>query len=146
MFNLGEIFDRAKGKDNLSLEYKATDNAKEQVRKLMLDMGCPDPEQHQMPKVALERYCEKMQIGFDASGNITSIQLPSSIEEIVYRKKDDRYLRDDIMNELVKREDSLVVTKMMLSDMVDEYKHLADCNVPYNATIETVVDRALEEY
>lgn len=139
-----EIYERAIGADFLEPALKAKDEARWQVRELMVDLGCPDPEKDEIPEESIEDYCEKMQIEFDDWGNIISIRLPAYIQELAYRRKHDDYLRDDIQRELENRNDLPDVTEEMIKQMMVKYRKIADCNVPYNASIESAVDLVLK--
>lgn len=139
-----EIYERADGAACGDSALKAKDEARGQVRNLMVDLGCPDPEQDEIPEESIEEYCWKMNIDFDDCGNIISIQLPDYIQELAYRCKDDDYLREDIQNELENRKDLPEVTDEMIEQMMDKYRKIADCNVPYNVSIETAVDLVLK--
>lgn len=139
-----EIYERADGAACGEQTLKAKDEARWQTRNLMVDLGCPDPEQDEIPEESIEEYCQKMHIDFDDCGNIISIQLPDYIQELAYRHKDDDYLRKDIQNELENRKDLPEVTDEMIEQMMDKYRKIADCNVPYNVSIETAVDLVLK--
>lgn len=139
-----EIYERAEGAGCGELPLEAKDEARWQTRDLMVDLGYLDPEQEEIPEESIEEYCEKMQIEFDDCGNIISIQFPEYIMEMVYRQKDDEYLRNDIMNELEKRKDLPEVTGDIIDRMMLSYRKIADCNVPYNSSIEAAVDLILK--
>ncbi len=139
-----EIYERADGASCGEQTLKAKDEARWQTKNLMVDLGHPDPEQEEIPEDCIEEFCKKMNIKFDDSGNVISIQLPKHIREMVYRQKDDEYLREDIMNELGERKNLPEVSDEIISRMMQEYRHIADCNVAYNATIEMAVDRVLK--
>lgn len=70
--------------------------------------------------------------------------MPDYIREMVYREKDDEYLREDILNELDERKDTSYVSEDMIQRMMQEYRHIADCNISHNSTIETAVDNILK--
>lgn len=139
-----EIYARADGAGFGEPPLDAKDEARWQTRNLMVDLGCPDPEQDEIPEESIGGFCKKMDIGFDGSGNIISIQFPAHIMEMVYRQKDDEYLRNDIMSELEERKDLPEVTGEMVARMMSCYRKIADCNVPYNASIEAAVDLILK--
>ncbi len=139
-----EIYEKADGAACGEPALKAKDEARWQTRHLMMDLGCPDPENDEIPEVIIEDYCEKMHIGFDDCGNVISIQLPDYIQELAYRCKDNDYLWQDIMNALENRKDLPEVSEKMIVQMMWKYWKIADCNVPYNVSIETAVDLVLK--
>lgn len=144
MLSWNEICNRADGKAHLSPELKAKDEARWRVGRLMVENGEPDPENDEIPEESIERYCDRFCIRFNESGNIAGYELPETIAEAVYRQRDDEYLKQDIMHELEERKDFPEVSEEMIYRMMQEYRHIADCNVPYNSSIETAVDNILK--
>lgn len=139
-----EIYDRAYGAACGESTLKAKDEARYQMRNMMMDLGCHDPEDDEIPEETIEDYCEKFHIEFDDYGNITSIQLPDYIQELAYRCKYDDYLREDIQNELDNRKELPEVTDELIEQMMIKYRKIADCNIPYNVSIEMAVDLVLK--
>lgn len=149
MLSWNEICDRADGKAHLSPELKAKDEARGQVGRLMVDNGEPDPEHDEIPEESIERYCDRFYIRFNESGNIVWYDLPDKIAEAVYRQRDDEYLKQDILRAIAEEFElcgqmSLEVSEENVYQMMQEYRHRADCNVPYNSTIESVVKQFLK--
>lgn len=150
MYSWNEICDRADGSAHLSPELKAKDEARWQVGRLMVDNGESDPEHDETPEESIERYCERFCIRFDESGNIAGYELPEKIVETVYRQKDDYYLKQDVINAIAEmfsesREMSLTVSNEQIDDIMRIYRHDADCNIPYNSTIENAIKQVLGE-
>ena len=142
--NWNEIFESAVGAGCGEPALKTKDEARDQTRTLMMELGHPDPDEEDCPEDCIEAFCEKLSISFDESGNIVSVGFPDHIREMIYREKDDEYLREDILNELEERKDFPDVSEDMIQRMMQEYRHIADCNIPYNSTIEAAVDSILK--
>ena len=142
--NWNEIFENAVGPGCGEPVVEAKDEARRQVRNLMIAFGNPDPNDVDYSELYIEMFCEKLSVCFDESGNITSVRLPDYIKDMIYREKDDEYLRDDILNELEERKDFPDVSEDMIQRMMQEYRHIADCNISYNSTIEAAVDSILK--
>lgn len=140
-----EIYERADGAACGDSTLKAKDEARHQVRQFVMEIGCPDPDDDEIPEETIEGYCNGMNIQFDSCGNIIGLNLPYGIEEIIYRRKEDYYLREDLKAMVYELygADSKDATDEQLDRMMQIYRHRADCNVPYNSTIESAVKEVL---
>lgn len=72
-----------------------------------------------------------------------NIKLPHSVEDIIYRKKADGYLMDDLTSMVQNLYGDRELTEEQMHKMVELYWHDEDCNVPMNDTLEKVVEKVL---
>lgn len=72
-----------------------------------------------------------------------NIKLPHSVEDIIYRKKADGYLMDDLTSMVQNLYGDREITEEQMHKMVELYWHDEDCNVPMNDTLEKVVEKVL---
>lgn len=70
-FRWNELFDRANGKSWFNDELKAKDEARNQVRKLVLSKGYEDLDGAECPEDEVDSYCRIFDVRFDEHGNIT---------------------------------------------------------------------------
>ena len=86
----------------------------------------------------------RWKIQFDESGNIAGLELPHWVEDIIYRRKDDAYLKEDLnatAQELAGG--NIEISDEQMQRMVAMYRHDEDSNVAMNDTLESVVCRVL---
>ena len=77
---------------------------------------------------------------FDESGNIVGLELPHWIEDIIYRRKDDAYLEEDLNATAQNLKGSdIEISEEHMQRMVAMYRHDEDSNVAMNDTLESVV-------
>lgn len=135
-----EIYDRADGAACGDSSLKAKDEARHQVRCLMMDLGASDLDSAECPEDAVENYCDAMNIQFDECGNITGLELPHWVEDIIYHRKDEAYLEEDLstMAQNIYGPDVEISDEKMWK-MITMYRHDEDSNVAMNDTLEMVV-------
>lgn len=126
-YSWDEIFVKAIDKGFGSDELKAKDNAREQVRSLVMTAGGGDIDSDECPEESVEYYCDVMKILFDEKGNIDSITFPDWLEKIVAHRTSIEYLRDDLYHTLI----SLVgytpdITESDITEIVKIFKDNAD--------------------
>lgn len=139
-----EIYEAADGAACGDDTLKAKDEARHQVRCLAMELGSPDLDNTDCPEDAVEDYCNAMKIQFDESGNIVGLELPHWVEDIIYRRKDDAYLEEDLnatAQELAGG--NIEISDGQMQKMVAMYRHDEDSNVAMNDTLESVVCRVL---
>lgn len=139
-----EIYDKADGAACGEITLKAKDEARHQVRCLAMDFGASDLNKDCCPEETVEDYCRAMKIQFDEHGNITGLELPHWVEDIIYRRKDDAYLEEDLnaTAQMVYGSD-IEISDEQMQKMVNIYRHDEDCNVAINDTLDDVVRRVL---
>lgn len=135
-----EIYDRADGAACGDSSLKAKDEARHQVRCLMMNLGASDLDNAECPEDAVENYCDAMNVQFDECGNITGLELPHWVEDIIYRRKDEAYLEEDLsaMAQNIYGPDVEISDEKMWK-MITMYRHDEDSNVAMNDTLEMVV-------
>ena len=109
-----------------------------------MELGSPDLDNADCPEDAVEDYCNAMKIQFDECGNIVGLELPHWVEDIIYRRKDDAYLEEDLnatAQELAGG--NIEISDEQMQRMVATYRHDEDSNVAMNDTLENVVCRVL---
>lgn len=139
-----EIYEAADGAACGDGTLKAKDEARHQVRCLAMELGSPDLDNADCPEDAVEDYCNAMKIQFDECGNIVGLELPHWVEDIIYRRKDDAYLEEDLnatAQELAGG--NIEISDEQMQRMVAMYRHDEDSNVAMNDTLESVVRRVL---
>lgn len=139
-----EIYDRADGAACGESSLKAKDEARHQVRCLMMDLGASDLDNDECPEDTVENYCDAMNIQFDGCGNITGLELPHWVEDIIYCRKDEAYLEEDLsaMSQNIYGSDVEISDEKMWK-MITMYRHDEDSNVAMNDTLEMVVKMIL---
>lgn len=111
---------------------------------LAMELGSPDLDNVDCPEDAVEDYCNAMKIQFDECGNIVGLELPHWVEDIIYRRKDDAYLEEDLnatAQELAGG--NIEISDEQMQRMMAMYRHDEDSNVAMNDTLESVVRRVL---
>lgn len=141
-----EIYERADGAACGDSTLKAKDEARHQIRRFVMEIGCPDPDDDEIPEETIEGYCNAMKIQFDECGSIIGLELPHWVEDIIYRRKDDAYLEEDLYATVQNiKGDAVDVSDEQMRKMVLMYRHDEDCNVAANDTLEDVVRRILKD-
>lgn len=135
-----EIYDRADRAAFGDSSLKAKDEARHQVRCLMMNLGASDFDNAECPEDAVENYCDAMNVQFDECGNITGLELPHWVEDIIYRRKDEAYLEEDLsaMAQNIYGPD-VEISDEKMRKMITMYRHDEDSNVAMNDTLEMVV-------
>lgn len=143
-----EIYKAAEGATCGDASLRTKDEARGQVRSLVLELGGRDLDDDEIPEETVEDHCNAMDIRFDKNGNIVDLTLPIWVTNIVCRKQDNEYLKEDIMTEVhtLESRDGVTyeVTKEIMDRLIERYEHCEDCNVPYNVVIEYVVRGVLK--
>jgi|GEM_PF-676080 len=145
-----DIYERAEGTGFGSYELKSKDEARFQVADAMRELGYPDPEKEEIPEEYIEDFCNKLKIEFDITGNIIGIQLPVRFEEMIYRRKADEYLKEDIVamaGDMAERGEVSFgkIDGEAIREMISRSHKRADCNISYNDTLEYVIKEVMEE-
>ena len=83
------------------------------------------------------------EVNTDPHHSFPNIKLPNSVEDIIYRKKADGYLMDDLTSMAQNLYGDREITEEQMQRMVELYWHDEDCNVPMNDTLERVVKNVL---
>ena len=145
MYTWNEIYENDIDKACGSSELRAKDEARFQVRNLIIDLGAPPLDESEVPEDVVEDYCKSLNIKFDECGNIVSLELPHWIEDIIYKRKDDAYLEKDL-NATAQSlfGTDIEITDEQMQQMVLMYRHNEDCNVAINDTLEDTVRRVLK--
>lgn len=129
-----EIYDRADGAACGDSSLNAKDEARHQVRCLMMDLGAADLDNAECPEDVVESYCDAMNIQFDECGNITGLKLPQWVEDIVHDRVNLNNRTQDVLEHademcfFVTESDAKVIARRFLS----EY----DCNRDENSMLE----------
>lgn len=143
-----EFCEAAKNAVCIGSAITAKDEAKQQVRQLVMDLGAPDLDEAERPEDAVGNYCNAMKIQFSKSGDIIGLTLPDWVANITHRMEEIEYLKEDILTEVhaLEERDGIAyeVTDEQMERMICKYEHDADCNIPYNVTIEHVVRSVLK--
>ena len=140
-----EIYERADGAGFGEPALNAKDEARYQVACTMRELGYPDPEKEEIPEESIEDFCENLNVEFDECGNIIDLHLPADIEEMIYRRKADSYLMEDILAIIEQLKDNeeippcMELTDVGLAKIVERTHKIADCNIPYNDTLESAI-------
>lgn len=143
-----EIYEAADGCACGSPELKRKDNARWNVTYLMIQMGLPDPNEDEIPEESIEDYINKMNIRFDDCGRIEDMTLPPEIEELIFRKKQKDYIREDFetyADDKAEEGEEQYPTDEEFEYMVDLFLDKQDCNVAYNDTVQNVYEQVMEE-
>jgi len=74
-----ELYERAEDKPCMSPELKAKDEARYEVRNLILDLNGPDLENTEIPEEQIDDYCKSFDIRFNGNGSIVSRR-----KEVIY--------------------------------------------------------------
>lgn len=111
-----------------------------------MELGCPDLDNADCPEDAVEDYCNAMKIQFDEYGNIVGLEFPRWIENIIYRRKDDAYLEEDLnVTAQNLKGSNIEISDEQMQRMVAMYRHYEDSNVAMNDTLESVVCSVLRD-
>lgn len=78
-----EIYDRAVWAGFNEPGLVAKDEARCQVRELMMELGHPNPDEDDCPEESIGRFCERLQLDFDDRGNIISMKIPELMAKIM---------------------------------------------------------------
>ena len=137
-----EICEAAEGTGYGDDELAAKDEARYQVRCLAMELGAPDLDEDERPEDWVESYCDAMKICFDDTGAIKKIQLPWWVENIIYNRRSDEYLKEDL-KAMAKDLKHPKVTEFQLKQMISIYRHDEDSNNAVNDMLENVVREVL---
>lgn len=88
-------------------------------------------------------FCEKTEAVFDEQGNLTSLKLPDWIENIIWRRRQDEYLKEDILT--IAEGIGISVDSADMQKVIEKYHKIEDSNVPYNDTVEIAILSVLKE-
>lgn len=144
-----EIYERADGAACGESSLKAKDEARHQVRQFVMDIGCPDPDNDEIPEETIEKYCDSMNIKFDECGSIIDLRLPYRIERLIYERKQNEYIRADIyamtQEIMTNNEYTYEIDDEQMDKMVKMYHHDFDCDISYNDTIQYIIREVLKK-
>lgn len=88
-------------------------------------------------------FCEKTEVAFDERGNLISLKLPDWIENIIWRRRQDEYLKEDILT--IAEGIGVSVDSTDMQKVIEKYHKIEDSNVPYNDTVEIAILSVLKE-
>lgn len=88
-------------------------------------------------------FCEKTEALFDERGNLVSLKLPDWIENIIWRRRQDEYLKEDILT--IAEDIGVSVDTAYMQKVIEKYHKIEDSNVPYNDTVEIAILSVLKE-
>lgn len=134
-----DIYNAADGAACGEKPLKVKDEARDHVRHLALDLGCIDLDYYACPEDAVKDHCNAMKIQFDESGNIVDLKLPNWVEDIIYRRKEDAYLKEDLIATAHDLNGDIEISEEQIKKMIAMYHHDEDCNISKNDTLEHVV-------
>lgn len=82
-----DIYERATGTVCGDPKLRAKDEARYEVKHLIMDLCCHDIEEDECPEDSIEDCCDQLDIQFDEFGTIVSLTLPDYLKliEIKYR-------------------------------------------------------------
>ena len=118
---------------------KAKDEARYQVKSLAMELGGSDLDKDECPEDIVDDYCKAMKIRFDERGNIVDLTLPDWIEDIIYRRKSDTYLKEDLQRTVANLKDDVEISDDQMQKMVEIYRHNEDSNAAMNDTLADTV-------
>ena len=124
-----EIYNMAIDKGIMDQELKVKDNAYSCICGIIEEIG--------LDELLGESDCK------DEQGNLTSLKLPDWIESIIWRRKQDEYLKEDILT--IAEGVGVSVDSADMQKVIEKYHKIEDSNVPYNDTVEIAILSVLKE-
>jgi hypothetical protein len=140
-----EIYKAADGAGYGDEELRTKDEARYQVRCLAMEFGAPDLEGEECPEDWVEGYCEAMEIRFNKHGNIVDLRLPTWVENVVYHRKENEYISEDLRRTVCELYDGVDISDDQMEQMLKRYWKIESSNNAQNDTLEYVVKTILEQ-
>lgn len=139
-----EIYNMAIDKSIMDPELKVKDAAYCCICGIIEEIGLDELlEGSDCKEDSVIAFCEKTEAVFDERGNLTSLKLPDWIENIIWRRKQDEYLKEDILT--IAEGIGVSVDSTDTQKVIDKYHKIEDSNVPYNDTVEIAILSVLKE-
>ena len=139
-----EIYNMAIDKGIMDPELKVKDAAYGCICGIIEGLGLDELlEESDCKEDAVIAFCEKTEALFDERGNLTSLKLPDWIENIIWRRKQDEYLKEDILT--IAEGIGVSVDSTDMQKVIEKYHKIEDSNVPYNDTVEIAILSVLKE-
>ena len=139
-----EIYNMAIDKGIMDQELKVKDAAYSCICGIIEEIGLSELlEKSECKEDSVIAFCEKTEAVFDEKGNISSLKLPDWIENIVWRRKQDEYLKEDILT--IAEGIGVSVDSTDMQKVIEKYHKIEDSNVPYNNTVEIAISSVLKE-
>lgn len=139
-----EIYNMAIDKGIMDPELKAKDAAYSCICGIIEEIGLGELlEKSECKEDSVIAFCEKTEAVFDERGNLVSLKLPDWIESIIWRRKQDEYLKEDILT--IAEGIGVSVDSTDMQKVIEKYHKIEDSNVPYNDTVEIAILSVLKE-
>lgn len=141
-----EIYNMAIDKGVMDQELKVKDNAYSCICGIIEEIGLSELlEKSECKEDSVIAFCEKTEAAFDERGNLVSLKLPDWIENIIWRRKQDEYILEDINNSATLMGRESEIEGQVIYKILDKYHKIEDSNVPYNDTVEIAILSVLKE-
>lgn len=141
-----EIYNMAIDKGVMDQELKAKDAAYSCICGIIEEIGLGELlEKSECKEDSVIAFCEKTEAVFDERGNLNSLKLPDWIENIIWRRKQDEYILEDINNSATLMGRESEIEGQVIYKILDKYHKIEDSNVPYNDTVEIAILSVLKE-
>jgi hypothetical protein len=139
-----EIYNMAIDKGIMDQELKVKDAAYSCICGIIEDVGLDELlENSECKEDSVISFCEKTEALFDERGNLVSLKLPDWIENIIWRRRQDEYLKEDILT--IAEDIGVSVDTAYMQKVIEKYHKIEDSNVPYNDTVEIAILSVLKE-
>ena len=139
-----EIYNMAIDKSIMDPELKVKDAAYGCICGIIEEIGLDELlEESDCKEDSVIAFCEKTEAVFDERGNLTCLKLPDWIENIIWRRKQDEYLKEDILT--IAEGIGVSVDSTDTQKVIDKYHKIEDSNVSYNDTVEIAILSVLKE-
>ena len=139
-----EIYNMAIDKGIMDQELKVKDTAYSVICGIIEEIGLDELlGESDCKEDSVIAFCEKTEAVFDERGNLVSLKLPDWIENIIWRRKQDEYLKDDILTNA--ENIGVSVDTADMQKVIEKYHKIEDSNVPYNDTVEIAILSVLKE-
>ena len=139
-----EIYNMAIDKGIMDQELKVKDTAYSCICGIIEEVGLGELlEKSECKEDSVISFCEETEAVFDEKGNLSSLKLPDWIESIIWRRKQDEYLKEDILT--IAENIGISVDNADMNKVIEKYHKIEDSNVPYNDTIEIAILSVLKE-
>ena len=139
-----EIYNMAIDKGVMDQELKVKDAAYSCVCGIIEEIGLDELlEESECKEDSVIAFCEKTEAVFDERGNLVSLKLPDWIENIIWRRRQDEYLKEDILT--IADGICVSVDNEAMQKGIGKYLKSEDSNVPYNDTVEIAILSVMKE-
>ena len=139
-----EIYNMAIDKGIMDQELEGKDAAYSCICGIIEDVGLYELlENSECKEDSVISFCEKTEALFDERGNLVSLKLPDWIENIIWRRRQDEYLKEDILT--IAEDIGVSVDTADMQKVIEKYHKIEDSNVPYNDTVEIAILSVMKE-